>query len=72
MFGRHISLRQRHANLDAEISQETARPATDTLRVSQLKKAKLSIKDELARDRLSRQLRRRRRNSAKLYPLHGI
>jgi len=72
MFGRHISLRQRHANLDAEVSQETARPATNSLRLNQLKKAKLSIKDELARDKLSRQLRRRRRNSAKLYPLHGM
>ena len=72
MFGRHISLRQRHANLDAEISQETARPATDTLRVMQLKKAKLLVKDELARDRLTRQLRRRWRKSGKLYPLHGI
>lgn len=43
------SLRKRHAEIDLEILAETARPASDTIRLHRLKSEKLSMKDEMFR-----------------------
>ncbi len=43
------SLKTKHANLDDQILSENQRPIPDSLRVSELKKRKLRIKDEIAR-----------------------
>lgn len=46
----HIeSLKAKHASLEAEILQENQRPIPDSIRVSELKRQKLRIKDEIAR-----------------------
>ena len=47
------SLRSRHAELESTLSTETARPAPDFLRVRDLKRRKLRIRDLIAiRERL--------------------
>ncbi len=46
----HIeSLKARHANLEDDILEERQRPVPDNLRISELKRQKLRIKDEIAR-----------------------
>ena len=41
-------LASKHANLDALIDEEEHRPAPDMIRLHELKKEKLRLKDELA------------------------
>ena len=41
------SLQRRHAELDAEIAVEQAKPSPDSLRIQTLKKAKLKVKEAL-------------------------
>ncbi len=43
------TLASRHADLEHAIDEETHRPLPDQLRVTQLKREKLRIKDEIAR-----------------------
>ncbi len=43
------TLASRHADLEHAIEEETHRPLPDQLRVTQLKREKLRIKDEIAR-----------------------
>ena len=43
------ALRARHADLDHRLEEETHRPLPSSEEVSRLKKAKLRVKDELAR-----------------------
>ena len=43
------SLKARHAELEEALSQERARPLPDAATISDLKKRKLRIKDELAK-----------------------
>ena len=46
----HIAeLSERHRTLDRKIEEELARPPVDDLRVVDLKRQKLRLKDELAR-----------------------
>ena len=45
--GRIEELAQRHRKLDETIQAEQKRPATDALRVKDLKRQKLRIKEEL-------------------------
>ena len=42
------SLRSRHSELDSKIERESDRPLPDELLVTNLKREKLKIKDELA------------------------
>jgi len=42
-----ISLEQKHKNLEVMIAEEEHRPHPDTLRLSQLKKRKLRLKEEM-------------------------
>jgi hypothetical protein len=45
----HIeALKSKHANLDSELEAELQRPHPDDLRIQQLKREKLRIKDEIA------------------------
>ncbi|OYX03746.1 MAG: DUF465 domain-containing protein [Rhizobiales bacterium 32-66-8] len=44
-------LQRRHAALDTELSREMARPANDPLRVAELKRKKLVLKDQISRMR---------------------
>ncbi len=41
------SLRAKHASLEEAIEEETQRPHPDDLRLSELKREKLRIKDEI-------------------------
>ena len=41
------TLRSRHAHLEAEIDRETSRPLPDASMISDLKRQKLKIKDEM-------------------------
>ncbi|MDE0879847.1 MAG: DUF465 domain-containing protein [Sphingomonas bacterium] len=43
-----IALETKHATLDKRIVEETHRPHPDALRVAQLKKQKLKLKEEIA------------------------
>jgi len=43
------ALRERHASLETQIQQETARPVPDDSRIAALKRQKLRIKDEIQR-----------------------
>ncbi len=43
------SLKSKHTSLDQAILEENQRPVPDSLRLSELKRQKLRIKDELAR-----------------------
>ncbi len=46
----HIGeLRDKHRSLEAEIEDELAHPSSDDLRIAELKRQKLRIKDEIAR-----------------------
>ncbi len=42
-------LNEQHCALEAEIEEELARPFLDSLKVSELKREKLRIKEEIAR-----------------------
>jgi hypothetical protein len=42
-------LERRHQALENEISEALAHPSTDDLRVAELKRRKLQVKDEIAR-----------------------
>ncbi|MEW4467592.1 YdcH family protein [Parasphingorhabdus sp. JC815] len=44
------ALRNKHEALDRKISEEENRPAPDTIRLHDLKKQKLRLKDELLTD----------------------
>jgi hypothetical protein len=43
------ALEQRHEALDKEIERELMHPARDELKLSELKRRKLQLKDEIAR-----------------------
>jgi hypothetical protein len=43
------SLRAEHHELEAQIDQEMQRPVPDTIRVTEMKRQKLRIKDEIAK-----------------------
>jgi hypothetical protein len=43
------SLRKRHADIEEQLRIEEARPAQNELKINQLKRDKLNLKDELAR-----------------------
>lgn len=47
--GHLSSLAAKHAHLETQISLENQRPLPDTATLSQLKKEKLRIKEEMAR-----------------------
>ena len=49
-------LQRRHQALEQQISETTAHPATDDLQLTELKRRKLLIKDEIARLQSERQL----------------
>ena len=42
-------LKRRHAAIEQQINRELAHPATDPLRVAELKRKKLVLKDEIMR-----------------------
>ncbi len=42
-------LTEKHSALDRKIVEESARPLADSLRITELKRQKLRIKDEIAR-----------------------
>ena len=42
-------LEQRHRALEAELSEMQAHPAADDLKIAELKRRKLLVKDEIAR-----------------------
>ena len=49
MDDRVESLKTKHADLESQIGQESIRPSPDQALISDLKKQKLRIKDELAK-----------------------
>lgn len=50
MQNAHISaLTAKHSNLDQRIAAESQRPLPDQLRIAELKKQKLRVKEELGR-----------------------
>ncbi|MEN0651580.1 MULTISPECIES: YdcH family protein [Hyphobacterium] len=71
MLNRFLSLRRRHAALDAAVETEQARPAPDTVTLTRMKKEKLAVKDELVLAARSRVRRKLRRSNLK-FPLHGV
>jgi hypothetical protein len=44
-----VELTDKHRALEEKIEAEMARPLADTLKISEMKKEKLRIKDEIAR-----------------------
>jgi hypothetical protein len=44
-----VELTEKHRMLDRKIEEELARPASDPLKISRLKREKLKIKDEIAK-----------------------
>lgn len=48
MSSRQEALLERHLGLEAEISEEKNRPQPDEIRLAQLKKEKLRLKDQIA------------------------
>lgn len=44
-----VELRKKHASLANKIEQEMRSPSSDDLRIAELKKEKLRLKDEIAR-----------------------
>ena len=42
------SLAARHAQLDASLTRETQRPAPDSVRLAELKREKLRLKEQMA------------------------
>jgi hypothetical protein len=51
-----VELERRHAALEREIEEAMLRPGIDTLQVSEMKRRKLQIKDEIERLRTSETL----------------
>ncbi len=50
MLSSHVSaLNSKHAGLEEKLAHEQARPAPDDTTIKKLKRAKLKIKEELAR-----------------------
>ncbi len=50
MANAHLaSLNARHAKLDESVSAETRRPMPDQVRLAQLKREKLKVKEEISR-----------------------
>lgn len=47
--GKIEELSLKHRSIEQTIEEELARPAVDTLRIAELKKQKLVIKDEISR-----------------------
>ena len=47
--GRIASLNRKHEELDADIEREVSAPSSDQIAISDLKKRKLAIKDEIVR-----------------------
>lgn len=46
----HITeLRQKHKTLDTRIEQERSRPLVDNVKISELKRKKLQLKEEITR-----------------------
>lgn len=43
------ALTQKHANLERTLSQEISRPSPNALRIAELKRQKLKLKDEIRR-----------------------
>jgi len=46
---RLVSLQDRHATLEHQLHEEFKRPAPDSYLISELKKQKLALKEEMAR-----------------------
>lgn len=46
----HAALETKHAVLDQRIADETGRPMPDNIAIAELKKQKLRLKEELARN----------------------
>jgi hypothetical protein len=44
-----VELRRKHDNLSEQVEQAQRSPATDALKVAELKKQKLRLKEEIAR-----------------------
>ena len=44
-----VELSERHRSLDRKIEEELSRPAADTLKIADLKRQKLRLKDEIER-----------------------
>ena len=44
-----VELSERHRSLDRKIEEELSRPAADTLKIAELKRQKLRLKDEIER-----------------------
>lgn len=51
--GRTAALGERHAQIDQAVSAELARPGSDNLEITRLKKERLAIKDKIAAQALS-------------------
>jgi hypothetical protein len=49
LAGHLAELSEKHRLLETRIQEELARPSADDLQISQLKKEKLRIKDEMAK-----------------------
>ena len=49
LAGHLAELSEKHRLLEIKIQEELARPSTDDLQISRLKKEKLKIKDEMAK-----------------------
>jgi hypothetical protein len=48
--GSHLAeLEQKHRKLEAQVEEELHHPGTDSLKIAQLKRLKLQVKDEIAR-----------------------
>jgi hypothetical protein len=47
-----VELSEKHRQLDRKIEEEMARPTADDLRISELKRQKLRLKDEIERLRV--------------------
>jgi hypothetical protein len=50
-------LERRHRALDEELSEALAHPSTDALKIAELKRHKLQVKDEIARLRQDADIR---------------
>lgn len=47
---KHLAaLKAKHAELDAKLIEEEARPLPDTMRIQELKKQKLAVKEEIGK-----------------------
>ena len=44
-----VELSERHRSLDRKIEEELARPSADALKIAELKRQKLRLKDEIER-----------------------